>query len=730
MNIFKVINTVAVPLGLRFVSSPPRQMKTSVSDTHYTGFDVPVDDVIINVKGIEGYRKMRRDAEVSADVDIRLAAMIPGLQILPADVDEDAVAASQFIESIMKSMDGDLEYVIRDQMLDEAVLGGFLVAEPQQKIIELPDYGKVMGLKSILVRPCEGFVDGIKVDKDGNIVSLTQMTMTGNKDVTLKDVLFYAFRGQPWNPYGRSIYHSAYDWYLMKQELMRLYTDFSTVNASGIKIYDIPDAQWQRDKANAMDRLKKLAGRANIVKKLSHKLDIQIPPGTAGYNFIRGIKELCNVEIRKAILYDELINAEGVRTGSRSAREVSENVMYSVMATQGQAFCTSIAEQLFRRILDWNGFTSWPIPRLVPEATPKRDADPAPILQAYTSAVQAGVLPVPSDEIAKQITRQVLRPMGVDVIEDAPEESTKDETNAMNYFAGAPAGRTHADLMRMKREAITAENEGQADLVDAWKANLPALKKALNASLFDASGKWKSRDYAVVRKAVEDNITTGGSKIRKVITDTMVDRYDTGLTDAEKMIPIKAAVSVTPVMISPAAARKMLNQHVYLTMGRSYGDMTNDIYYMLERALNGGISERAAMAEIAEYLETKGISAGRATTIVQTSLSQAYNQGRMSLFNQLSDPDGLMPGGIGGYQYSAVMDDATTEICLEYDGKFYKVDDPSLPTELLHYGCRRVLLPVFTGETLWNNGHYQTTNESALAYSKTADMPGSFRKAS
>jgi len=118
------------------------------------------------------------------------------------------------------------------------------------------------------------------------------------------------------------------------------------------------------------------------------------------------------------------------------------------------------------------------------------------------------------------------------------------------------------------------------------------------------------------------------------------------------------------------------------------------------------------MAKIGRLLEENGINAGRATTIVNTSLGQAYNQGRMSLFNQLSDPDGVEPGGIIGYQFSAVMDDATTDICQSYDGQFFRVDDPSLPEPGLHYGCRSVLLPVFTGEEPWGGGEWTDLDKS------------------
>lgn len=701
-----------------FKEKVTRQVKAELlqgSPYLFIGAGSTNEDEIIAAKGVEGYRKMGRDAEVAADTDLRLIGMMPGAQIVPADNDEDAIRAAELVEAVMTAMRGSTLDVLRDQMLRESIVTGYLIAEPKQKFIDLPSFGgKIIGLDSIKVRPSENFTDGIQVDAHGNIEFFKQNT-GDNVEVTLEQIIYYAFRGSSYNPYGRSVYYAGYDFWVLKEILTRLFGVFCTVNASGIRELEIPDNLFKQDSASGMAMLKKLGEYASIVRKKSQKLTFHIPQGTAGYHFIRGIRELCNAEIRKAILYDETINAssqEGILSDNKA---VAQSNVYGSMFAQGQAYCESIAEQLFRRILDWNGYYTWPTPKLIPEPIRERNADPVPIIEALTKAVQSGVLPPLSGEAVTQTMRQLMRPMGVDIDDTAPEPDSnpeKSEAHERLMFAGAPPGRRHSDLMRMKREAIEAEDQGQEALAGAWNNNLPALKKSLNNALFDSKGAWKSKDYAVVRKAVEDNITTGGSKIRTVLTDISVDRYNVGYDDASDTVPINASVSVTPVIVNPAAARKMLNQRVYLTMGKSYQDMTNDIYFILENAINGGISEREAMSQINNYLTEKGISPGRATTIVNTSLGQAYNDGRMSLFSQLSDPDGTEPGGIIGYQFSAVMDDATTEICLSYDGKFFKVDDPSLPEPELHYGCRSVLLPVFTGEEPWGGAEWTSFDKS------------------
>ena len=48
-----------------------------------------------------------------------------------------------------------------------------------------------------------------------------------------------------------------------------------------------------------------------------------------------------------------------------------------------------------------------------------------------------------------------------------------------------------------------------------------------------------------------------------------------------------------------------------------------------------------------------------------------------------------------GVEFSAIMDDRTTEICSSRHGLFMRLDDPRLPenTPPLHVRCRSLLLP-------------------------------------
>ena len=91
------------------------------------GYGSTNEDIIVAAKGIEGYRLMDRDPEIAADTDLRLVGMMPGVQIIPADADEDAKRASELVNAVMTSMKGSVLDVLRDQMLRESVTAGISI---------------------------------------------------------------------------------------------------------------------------------------------------------------------------------------------------------------------------------------------------------------------------------------------------------------------------------------------------------------------------------------------------------------------------------------------------------------------------------------------------------------------------------------------------------------------------------------------------------------------------
>jgi len=123
---------------------------------------------------------------------------------------------------------------------------------------------------------------------------------------------------------------------------------------------------------------------------------------------------------------------------------------------------------------------------------------------------------------------------------------------------------------------------------------------------------------------------------------------------------------------------------------------------ILERLINKGYIDLAAvsdspMADSMQALkETLGPDADEnkspyIDTLVRTNVFEAFNEAR---YAQFKDPD--LDGFVVALEYSAILDDRTTEICTELDGVVWDEANPLWDTYRPpnHYNCRSILVPI------------------------------------
>ena len=82
----------------------------------------------------------------------------------------------------------------------------------------------------------------------------------------------------------------------------------------------------------------------------------------------------------------------------------------------------------------------------------------------------------------------------------------------------------------------------------------------------------------------------------------------------------------------------------------------------------------------------------RLETQVRVNFNKVFNEGRMQEFRQGWDE-------IEAFQYSAIMDGRTTDLCASLDGKIFTKGDSGKFNPPNHFNCRSLLVPILTGET-------------------------------
>jgi len=109
----------------------------------------------------------------------------------------------------------------------------------------------------------------------------------------------------------------------------------------------------------------------------------------------------------------------------------------------------------------------------------------------------------------------------------------------------------------------------------------------------------------------------------------------------------------------------------------------------------GGLTTSGAVSAIRQALDSRGLTISnpyQISTIYRTSVQTAYSAGRWS-----ANEDPAIQEILWGYEYSAVMDDRTTELCSSLDGMRRAAGDPVWDrlTPPNHYNCRSTVIEVF-----------------------------------
>jgi len=138
-------------------------------------------------------------------------------------------------------------------------------------------------------------------------------------------------------------------------------------------------------------------------------------------------------------------------------------------------------------------------------------------------------------------------------------------------------------------------------------------------------------------------------------------------------------------------AMEFLKDYSFDLALRKQGDISKVAQRLFDVTLEEGMSNK----EAATFLQ-KGIgdlTRTSANAIARTESTRAFNFGTLS---EAQSSDMVI-----GYRYNAILDNATTDICRERNGKYIPKDDIralATNTPPLHVNCRSRLETVFKGE--------------------------------
>lgn len=268
--------------------------------------------------------------------------------------------------------------------------------------------------------------------------------------------------------------------------------------------------------------------------------------------------------------------------------------------------------------------------------------------------------------------------------------------------------KTREDVNRMKSMGFKVndfESSAWRPLTFAErKVNFSSLKKAieknagqLQSSLEEITAQQKEDLLLQVKRAVEQNDLTkvGAIKakytgdLKSAIGDIQQQMFEVGKQSAAAEMSVQAPTTA-------AEAKKTLKTMTTAKIDKMSSDMeeaAQSAITQLAAKKGGSITNTGTTAAIKSASEAIDAVIANNAGLHTLSVIGALNFGRAAIFERF-------PEKVYAMQYSAIIDDATTDLCLSLDGRivdpgsedFYSFSPPQ------HYNCRSIWVEILEDE--------------------------------
>jgi len=709
LNLFKKSEEVQ-PVG---VGTPKAgEMGISGSTLYGTGtfHQYNPDDLMIK-KGNRVYREMVKDDQIKPTLQFKINAVLSRDWFFDVETDDtgnprtDHEDMAAFFTHAVKHIKGSFS----DNMIAilSAFQNGFSVTE---KVFELIIYeGKTYwGIKDLKLRPFETFNGGFKTDEHGNLLELNQFAGSGKITIPLSKIIHFVHQSDTNRWYGESDLRAAYRSWWSKDIAIRFYNIFLERHASGFIWAQVDGELIGDEKTNLESLLNNISARmaAHVPKKIELKA-IQ-PVRTDAFE--KAIA-LHNRAMARSILVPNLLGlTEEGQTGSYSQSQTQLDAFFWILDIIANRLEETLNEQVFTQLAAWN-FGTDDFPRF--QFEPISDEQKAEIAKQWGELVGKGAV-TKSDSDEGYIRRIMGFPEkseseeGEEGQEELPLEQPSEE-DIDEWIAAQPEEkqehirRIFAEKPWFRRVNFTAIkgtlDDQDGKFLDALMESMAEVHTSLEKQIANIV-----KDRSLGNVQLKEFLGIGISKaimgklrrtIRQNLTRVLEDSYEL----ARRELPKKAQAKP----IRPGMDKDQVERYLAAKSMTIAGAMEQDTLKAVQQVLENGVKYDKTLNQIiAALMEDTNLmqllpevdAAGRAINvparlenIARTNTADALNQARQALFGQ---PE--FRGFVLAYEYSAILDERTSEYCEIMNGRIRKNWGSGAPPA--HFQCRAILIPV------------------------------------
>ena len=703
------------PEKIPFIGSKTQAESEFKSPNWALSYEYPYNpDTLCSGNNYDIYDEMVVDDQIKSALSVKKDMVVnTGYKIVGERDDVNEFVTKNF-EHINETtgLDSCFNDILRDMLSSYDY--GFSMTEPVYKL----ENGKYV-YKVLRTRAPHAFK--FYLDKYGNVEKITQMTENEEKEFEPSTFIHHVYQSRFGNPYGTSDLQAAHNAWKAKKFFVKFFAIYVEKLASGTVVTKYPKNYTGSEITKLHDIVKSIQNATTLALPDDTVLDILEMKRDASDIYLKGI-DYYNMQIARSILVPDLLGISGTATkgGSYALGKEQFRVFLGIIKKDRESLSRKITMKLVRPLVLANfGDIDCRF-----EFLPYKKEDVLEYLKLWVEAVRAQAV-TPTEEDINYFRSVVGFPESENEGGNKPPKKTPPKKEAGKKTTVEDDDDDKGSYTSRYRELTKYEKKVDFEKIqktlDSAESKMVSILNNLGADVYNSLIKQIDKSNALnkfkpeVINAIEaKNTKSMAIALRNYYTELY--KKTTARTHAE-MFPDRAKDYALDLM--PVEFNELLKEEAFRQIDDYAINMTKKAKNNLIQSIKDGIGEKESLKLLRG--ELKDSSETWINTVIRTKTTEIFNEARKRYWE--NDP--LAKQIVVAYQWSAILDARTSEICRYMDTKIFAVGELSdwlKPPS--HMNCRSILVPITKFE------QFEATPKNQLSIDKLKKKGGNLLKPS
>lgn len=658
------------------------QWESSVwSDSMFRPWNM--DDLYQKTSDYSIYEEMLKDDQIEVCMNIKKDLILGSGWHIKSQHEDDEDVRRCIEQCFNTHFDGCFEDALHEIL--SAYEFGFSVTEKTFKIVD-----GMLALKSLKTRHPVSWL--FHQDKFGDVVRYEQQG-TSFTNVNPNAIIHFINQPKFGNPYGRSDLRSAYSAYFIKKQIIRYYAIFLEKAAS-----PIPHASYKKnakaeDVQNIFNALKKFQTSTALVYPEDFDVSF-LEAASKGEVFINGIT-LFNMFIGRALFLPDLLGFQGSPTtgGSQALGREQMVVFFKHIMRRRKSIERLVNQHFIKPIVMWNYGYDDHCPKFV--LNPITEETAIENARLWLEAIK-GANYKPTNEEINHFRSIINFP------ESEASSAMEDDDDELEDLQDKILINHKIEQENKIEDTLSTDKDKYALDLASLKGNyhkkvdFKAIENQMNATESDIMGRLKPVMNEILDKFIEQIKAKKINDVKKLSKLENLSLSANGLGKMQKVLNMELQRAFN--LAQERAAGEIQKSNFAIIPAEEFLEVLDAENFNFIRDWEYNLTKGARIAAVKAIKDGLPISSvidfvttettAQALTSLErysrTKITEVMNKGRLEFFEATK--------AVAGYQYSAILDDRTSDICAGLHGKIFKAGtEPMAP---LHFNCRSVLVPI------------------------------------